>query len=301
MPKISTILSSIIAILFFISVAPNLVKTIKTNYEQASKSKTKVARIYIKDAIQESQSYQKQLEKFFKDDSIKAILLEIDCPGGTVGHSQAIFMEIQALKKLYNKPIISVVENLCASGAYYIACSTDYIIAPPGAIIGSIGSYISTFKYKDLMDYLKVRHKVKQSGRFKTILSPYGDDETPEQEALIQHISDDVYHQFVHDVAECRGILAKKHHEWADGKIFTARDALRLGLINKTGYLSEAQTKLKSLAKIEGDIEWVKPQRPSVFQKILGVENEAKSFIHSGLEHAWSFFQAKASGIEANF
>lgn len=300
MPKISTILSTIIAILFFISVTPSLVRNIKTNYELASKPKSKVARIYIKNAISECQTYQQQLEKSFKDDSIKAILLEIDSPGGTVGHSQAIFLEILALKKLYKKPIISVVENVCASGAYYIACATDYIIAPPGALIGSIGSYIAMFKCKELMEYLKIQHKVRQSGRFKTVLNPYGGDETAEQDALIQHLSDDVYDQFVQDVAQCRGIIAKKHHEWADGKIFTARDALRLGLINKTGYISEAKEKLKDLANIEDEIEWIKPKKPNMFQKMLGVENETHSFINGFLEQVWSFFQAKSVGIEAN-
>ncbi|MBT4856480.1 signal peptide peptidase SppA [bacterium] len=301
MPKISTILSTLIAIMFFLSMAPPLIKTLQKNYEEALKPKTKVGRIYIKGGITESQTYQKNLEALFKDDSVKAILLEMDCPGGTVGHSQALFLEIIALKKLYNKPIVTVVENICASGGYYIACATDFIIAPPGAIIGSIGCYIGQFKYKELMEFFKVHHKVNQSGKFKTILNPYGDDESYEGDALIQHISDEVYEQFVRDVARARGLITKKRHEWADGKIFTAKDAQRMSLINKTGYLSEAVAKIKSLANIETEIEWVRPKKPSVFKKLIGIEDfETQSYIHSFLEIVWTFFHAKAQGIENN-
>lgn len=274
------------AVLVLLSVAPSLIKTISEHVKTYTKPVSQVVQIDIKGPIQDTQPHYKYLSSFFKDPNIKGIILQIDSPGGAAGTSQVLFQEILKLKEKYPKPVVALVDNVCASGAYYIAAATDYIIAPPSAIVGSIGVYMGGFNYKKLLDQIKVKQKLKQAGKFKTTFNPYAEGDTHEQEAMIQRLVDNTYDQFVKDVAKQRGLLVKKKSEWADGKIFTAQDALRLGLINKTGSISDAEEKIKSLGKIESEILLVKPAPPSPFKQMMGIqETGIQEIIQSAVQY----------------
>lgn len=264
-------LKNIFLVLIFIQFVPILFESIKKQYGKYLSPQTEVAVIGIKGVLYNSAHYNKYLTKYFKDKDIKAILLKIESPGGAAGTSAAIYSEIMQLKKEYPKPIITLVENVCASGGYYIASATDHIIAPGSAMIGSIGAaFPSIFQLKSFIEKYDVQAKALKAGDYKNTGNPLVDI-TAQETAMLQGVLDDSYAQFTQDVAHARTILSlEKHKEWADGKIFTARQAYNLKLIDELGSAYNAVSYLKKAAKIEGDIEWIKPPVKSPLASLFG-------------------------------
>jgi len=262
MATFSDYLKNIFFIILLLQFAPPLLKNIKNQYANLLEPQTKVGVLTIKGAILDSNYYTKYLRKYFHDCDIKAILLKIESPGGAAGSSEAISHEIELLKKECPKPIISLVENICASGGYYIAASTDYIIAPPSALIGSIGTYIPfQFKLKDFIEHYKITYNVIKAGDYKIATDPFVNP-TPELNSMLQSVADDSYKNFTHYVAKHRTKLSLDNvKEWANGKIFTGSQAQKLGIIDELGSYSDAIKIIKDKAIIEGKIEWVQPQR----------------------------------------
>lgn len=273
MAKLSEYLKSALILLVILQLLPVFIKTFKSNYEAVAEGRTKVGLITIKSTISKADKYTKYLRKYFKDNDIKAILLKVESPGGASGSSQAIFQEINALKKEYPKPIIAYVENIAASGGYYIAAATDYIVAEPSAIVGSIGAFVMAPELKGLLDKLDVKYDIIKSGDLKGMGDPFI-DLTSEQRANLQSLSDDTYRQFTQDVAQKRAKLSlKKINEWANGRIFTAYQALPLGLVDELGPELAAIEKIKEKAGIETEIQWVKPPKVTALTKIFGIDS----------------------------
>lgn len=273
----SGFLKFILLLLVFILVAPALVKNIYDTYQDLLKEKTKVALITIEKTLTEAEPYTEQLRKQFKNPEIKAIVLKIESGGGAAGTSQTIFNELKALKAQYPKPVIVFVENICASGAYYIACAADTIIASPSAFIGSIGVYIPHPELKEFIEQFKIKYSVIKTGAFKAVGDPFLGD-SPEQLAMLQELTNDTYKQFVNDVAQSRSKLALANSTmWAEGKVFTGTQALELGLIDKTGSPSTVDQELRDTIAIVGDIEWVKAPKPSKVAQFFS-SFEADSF-----------------------
>lgn len=287
-------LKNIFIILIFLQIAPVLVKNIKKQYSKLLSPRTHVGLIKIKGVLYNSNRYNKYLNKYFKDEYIKAILLKIDCPGSSAGTSQAIFNEIQALKKEYDKPIIALVENICASGGYYIASATDYIITPQSAIIGSIGSSFQfLFQLKEFMEQFKIKYKPIVAGKYKDSTDPFT-DMTPEQEIMLQSVLDSSYDQFSKDVAKNRKLSLKDKNKWAEGKIFTGTQALKLGLVDAIGSAYHATKKIKEMAMIKEDILWIKPPSRAGLLKWLGQDPPDENSMFSAFAHKlYSFFVTK--------
>ncbi len=277
--SLSEILRNIFFFLLIAQFAPTAIKSIKTQYSGFLEPKTKVALIPIKGAISSSETYIKNLKKYFEDKEIKAIVLQVECPGGVSGSSQDIFYEILHLKNKHNKKVIAFVENMAASGGYYILCATDWSIATPSAFIGSIGSYIGFPLFKKLAEQYNVRYEIIKSGEYKTAGNPLA-DLTEQQKQMLQKLSDSVYEQFINDVATQRKALPKNAKEWADGKVFTGEQALKLGLIDEIGSHSTVIEALKEKAGIEGKIEWVKPLKSTsmIHNLIYGEDSEGSEF-----------------------
>ena len=211
----------------------------------------------------------KNLKKFFEDDDIKAIVLKVECPGGSSGACQTVFNELNYYKSQYpHKYIVAFVENIAGSGGYYALCAANYIIAAPSAFIGSIGSYIQHPNFKDFIEYHKIKYDVIKAGAYKTAGNPLL-DLTPEQKIELQAITNDVYRQFTRDVLSQRPHLPQDTKTWADGHIFTGEQALALKLIDEVGSPSTVARVLKENAHIEGKIEWVKPPKKLGFFKTL--------------------------------
>lgn len=285
MNKLSEYLKTAMLLLVILQFTPLLVKNFKLYYEAVVEPKTKVGLVKINQPLSKASTYTKYLRKYFKNNDIKAILLKMECPGGASGTSQAIFQEINALKKEYPKPVIAYVENICASGGYYIAASADYIVAEPSAIVGSIGAYISAPQLKNLLNKLDIKYEIIKSGDIKGVGDPLL-ELSPEQRTNLQELSDDTYRQFSQDIAQRRTKLSLKNvNEWANGKVFTAYQALPLGLVDELGPELVAIEQLKEKAGIETEIEWVKPPKISNLQKMLGLETSLSNiFIKNAVD-----------------
>jgi protease-4 len=275
MSKITSYLATAFAVLIFINIAPILITNIKTQYKNMLEPHVNVASIKISDKIMDIDNYSKQLKTYFEDKSIKAILLEIDSGGGAAGSSQAIFNEINTLKKENPKPVVAFTINVCASGAYYIACTADYIITTRSAIVGSIGTFIGCFNVKDLLTKYNVSYLEKHTGSYKTVLNPFVAT-NPEIDSMLQKLSNSSYEQFTKDVATSRKLSLKEVDKWANGKIFTGEQALHIGLIDENGSKYNAIKKIRELALIKKDekINWVKEKQPSAIEKLLNNETQ---------------------------
>ncbi|MCK5633305.1 signal peptide peptidase SppA, partial [bacterium] len=228
--------------------------------------RTKIATIDIKGIIYDSNKYNKQLNKYFKNNDIKAILIKMECAGSAAGTAQSIFNEINILKKEYpTKPIVTLVENICTSGGFYIACATDSIVAPASALIGSIGSNLPyLFQLQEFMEEYKIKYTTIKAGKYKNAADPFTNI-TPEEQAMLQSVIDDSYDQFMNDVVKTRRVSLNNKHEWAEGKIFSGRQALKLGLIDIIGSSRNAIDILKDKALIKGEIEWIKKTEKTGF------------------------------------
>ncbi|MBM9501799.1 signal peptide peptidase SppA [Leptospira sp. 201903071] len=182
----------------------------------------------------------KQLELAELDPEIKAVILKINSPGGSVTSSDILYREILQFKNKKKIPVVSLFMDTAASGAYYIAMATDLIVAHPTTVTGSIGVILSGINFKEGLDKLGIKDQSIRSGGNKTIGSPL-EDLTPEQRKLLQSIVDDLYEKFFEVVKTGRpGKNPTELRKIADGRIFTASQALQHGLIDKVGYFDNA-------------------------------------------------------------
>lgn len=261
MAAFSDYLRNIFFILLLLQFAPVLIKNIKKQYINYLEPKSKVGCLAIKGTIDDSSYYAHVLKKYFEDSSIKAILLTIESPGGSAGASETIAHEIELLKLEYPKPIITRTSDICASGAYYIAATT-FIFAAPSTIIGGIGCYLpNQFKLRDFIEQHNIHYNMIKAGDYKVVTDPFVNT-TPDQNAYLQSVVDDSYKNFLEHVAKHRPALDSNNaKKWANGKIHTGRQAVSLGLIDRLGSQTDVVNKIKEMAMIDGEIEWVQPER----------------------------------------
>ncbi len=198
-----------------------------------------IARIEITGAIASNTRVQvlKAL-KTVEERRFPALLLRIDSPGGTVGDSQEIY---SALKKLREKvKIVASFGNISASGGVYIGVGADYIVANPGTITGSIGVILRGNNIERLLEKIGVSFKVIKSGPYKDILAFDRQLTEPEQH-ILQELIDTSYLQFVETVAEGRNLSVEKVKTFADGRIFTGQQAVKLGVVDRLGTEEDAR------------------------------------------------------------
>ncbi len=197
----------------------------------------------------------KLLKKYAKDESVKAIVLRLDSPGGQVAPAQELYRQIRDIRK-DGKPVVASFGSVAASGAYYIACAADKIFANPGTITGSIGVVAQFPNIQQLGEKVGVKVAVIKSGEHKDMGNPFR-ELAPEEQELIQKVIDDVYQQFVDAVAEGRGMDATYVRKLADGRIFSGRQAKDLGLVDELGGLEESIKDTAKSVGIEGEPEVV--------------------------------------------
>ncbi len=209
----------------------------------------KVGVIEIKGLIKSSNPTLNNLIKLGENEHIKAIVLRIDSPGGTVGPSQEIYLEIMRLRR--KKPIVASLGSVAASGGYYIASAANKIVASPGTITGSIGVKMEFLNIQQLLNKLGLEPVVIKSGTFKDIGSPTR-KMSKEERMLLERVIKDVHTQFVEAIAKGRGLPLDKVEEIADGRIFTGRRAKELGLVDRLGNLQDAIMLAAKLGGIRG-------------------------------------------------
>ena len=200
------------------------------------------------------------------DAGVKAIVLEVNSPGGGIVPSDRIY---QALKNT-DKPIVVLMRDLAASGGYYISMAGDYIYANPYTLTGSIGVISEFPNASGLLEKIGVQMTVIKSGKAKDFGSPYR-DMTPEEKAYWQHVIDQAYDRFVQVVAQGRHMKADEVRKLADGRVYTGEDALKLGLVDALGYEDDAIAKAADLGNITDVPRVVRYSPPmSPIEAILG-------------------------------
>jgi protease-4 len=192
-----------------------------------------------------------ELKKAEEDNHIKAVVLRINSPGGTVTASDIIYHELTEFKKRTKLPVIACFMDLGTSGAYYVAQAADQIYANPSSVTGSIGVIMVQVNIKGLFEKIGVQTTEIKSGELKFMGSPFR-PLTPEEQKIFQTVINDMYGQFLSVVSAGRPKLtAEQIRADADGRIYTAGQAKELGLIDNIGYLSDAIAAAKKAAKLD--------------------------------------------------
>ncbi len=192
------------------------------------------------------------------DPAIKAIVVRVNSPGGGVVASNEIYHALLD----FGKPVVIWMGDMAASGGYYISCGGDYVFAHPDTLTGSIGVISQFLNAEELMEKIGVDAVVITSGPRKDIGSLYR-EMTEEEQALWKTIIDEVYDGFVEIVAEARDLPLEDVRELADGRVYTGRQALELGLVDAVGTPDDAIAKAAELGGIEGEPQVIelKPTR----------------------------------------
>jgi protease-4 len=222
--------------------------------------------VEIEGTIFDSKPVIQTLRRFGKDDKIKAILLRIDSPGGSVAATQEIYTELLRVRD--KKPIIASLGTVAASGGLYVAAAANKIVANPATVTGSIGAIMQTFNIESLLGKVGFQSVVIKSGRYKDIGS-YSRPMTPEELALLQEIVNELKDQFVRHLAQGRGLEEEKVAAVADGRIFTAVTAQKLGLVDSLGNFEDAVEMARKEAGLSKRPHLIYPQKKESWIKEL--------------------------------
>jgi protease-4 len=195
---------------------------------------SKIGVIDIDGTILDADKIDTQIRKFADDSSIKAIILHINSPGGGAAASQEIYNEVVSVRREKNKKIVASIDSVGASGAYYVASGCDKIYASNASVVGSIGVIMEWTNYGDLLKWAKMKSVVIHAGTLKDAGDPTR-EMTPAEQAYFQSVVDNMYGQFIHDVAAGRHTSDDKIRPLATGQVWTGQQSLPLGLIDKIG------------------------------------------------------------------
>jgi protease IV len=238
---IAVAIVGVVVIAFGLIIASSI-KTLAANSDSGSSlsfGTDSIAVIDVSGVILDADKVDKQLEKYGDDDSVKAIVLHIDSPGGGAAASQEIYHEVLRVRQQKHKKIVASVESVGASGAYYIASACDKIYANPASVVGSIGVIMEWTNYGDLLRWAKLKNVTITHGDLKDAGDPTR-DLTPKEQAYFQSLVDNMYGQFVHDVAVGRHTSDDKIVPLATGQVWTGEQAQPLGLIDAQGGFRDA-------------------------------------------------------------
>jgi protease IV len=299
-----TIVKNLFFVLLILQFAPLMISGLKSTVEDALFPKAHVGYLSINGSITDAAFYIKKLDEFAKSSDIQALLLRVNSPGGYSGTCNAVFSELKKFRE--QKPVVAVIENVGASGAYYIAMASNVVIANPLSMVGSIGVFMELPNFKELLSSWKINYRYIQSGDYKTAGSAVK-ELTPGEVVYLQKLSDNQYDQFVKDVAQCRKLIEKDHKTWADGKIFTGFQALDLKLIDKLGTMSDGIDEIKKLLETDEEIKLIHAKKQqSLLRMLSGSEDDdfgsdSMSFaasVASFMHDVWTAFTLKQTSVQ---
>ncbi len=205
-----------------------------------------------------------ELTKAEDDDRVRALIVRINSPGGTITASDILYHEILSFKSRRKVPVIAAIMDVGASGGYYAALAADTIVVNPTTITGSIGVVMITVNAQGLLEKIGVAPITIKSGPMKDAGSPFR-PLTPEERAIFQKVIDDMYGRFVTLVAQSRRIPEARVRAFADGRIYTADEALTLGLVDRIGYLEDVVEMAKKAANLD-DARVIMYRRPKEYR-----------------------------------
>jgi protease-4 len=215
----------------------------------------------------------RQIRAARQDEEVAAILFEVDSPGGEVTAADEIHRELMLFKESReDRRIVVLVHDMAASGGYYVSVPADRIWAQPTALIGSIGVILQTLNVQGLSEKIGVTDTTIKSGRNKDMLNPFHPVD-PEQVALLQESIDAMHARFVDLVAQGRSLKKADLRPLADGRLFTAEEALKHGLIDGIGYWDEAFDETAALLGVDDLYVVTYQTERSFFEQMLGVRS----------------------------
>lgn len=237
-------------------------------------TRNEILHLEINGVILNGKKFLTQLKKYKKHDSIKAIVIEINSPGGAVGPSQEIYYEILRAKQETKKPVVCVSTGLIASGGYYAALACDKIIVAPGALIGSIGVIMEFVYLEKLYDWAKIQRYTLTSGKYKDSGSEYRAMRDDERQ-LFQEMINDVYDQFRNAVIKSRNLTFETVSAYADGRVMTGAKAVQVKLADSEGTYEDAVNMAAQMANLGDDFKIFKPKKDKLnFFDILTLSDE---------------------------
>lgn len=264
-------------------------------------TRNEILHLEINGVILNGHKFLAQLKKYKKDDSVKAILIDINSPGGAVGPSQEIYYEILRAKQETKKPVVCISTSLIASGGYYAALACDKIVVAPGTMIGSIGVIMEFANLEKLYDWAKIQRYTITTGKYKDSGSEYRAMREDERQ-LFQEMINEVYDQFRSTVAKARNLPLDTVTAYADGRVMTGAKAVRLKFADAEGTLEDA---VKMAARMAGlpadDYKIFKPKKDKFnFIDILSMNDDDDDDLNSLAEvsdYLKSVKQTSAKGI----
>src|SRR5581483_1127900 len=237
--------------LFVLAVFVLVYLTLRSGEQTSSFASTfgdKIAVVDLEGVILSPSPVVEQLKKYGDDDSIKAIILHVNSPGGGVAASEEIYRAVKRVRDEKKKRIVASIETVGASGAFYVVSGCNKVYADEGSIVGSIGVISEWVNYGDLLRWAKLKEVVMKTGEFKDTGNPTRDI-TPAEQAYLQSLINNMYGQFVHAVAEGRKMKDDQVRAIADGKVWTGQQALSMKLIDQ---ISDFQGAVSDTAKSVG-------------------------------------------------
>ncbi|MCF6158162.1 MAG: signal peptide peptidase SppA [wastewater metagenome] len=268
----------------FLSAAPETGKFVSETFVEG-KGDDKIAIIPIKGVLTSESTeglfiekpstvevVKQKLEQATQDTHVKAILIEVDSPGGGITASDVIYNRIMKFKNDTKKKVVVYMQDIAASGGYYISSAADAIVAHPTTITGSIGVIMPLINVAGLIHRYGIEDNSITSGNMKDIGSPLK-RMTPEEEAILKDIIDEMYMQFVTVVSAGRKLDIETVKKIADGRIYTGKQAIENGLADKLGYLEDAIDLTKELSGLT-EATVVRYKRPAGLADIFGIMSE---------------------------
>ncbi len=223
----------------------------------------RVAIVPLRGVIADEAEFTKVLDDFREDPSVRAFVIEIESPGGTVGASQSIFEAIRALRDGDDRPVLAWMGDVGASGGYYAAVAADSVYALPGTMTGSIGVIMEFPNAEELFRKVGVGWDVVTSGAHKD-LGGFARALSPEDREILEELVRDVHEQFVEVVSENRRLDRETVLGLADGRVYTGRQAKELGLVDGLMTLPETIALAGRMADLGPDPTIVRPREPTI-------------------------------------
>ena len=220
----------------------------------------KIAVVDLEGVILSPKQVVSQLKKFADDDSVKAIIIHVNSPGGGVAASEEIYREVKRIRDEKKKRIVASIETVGASGAYYVASATNKIYADNGSIVGSIGVIAQWVNYEELLRWAKLKDVTLKAGEFKDTGNP-AREMTPAEREYLQGMIDNMHTQFIQAVAEGRHVKEEDIRPIANGKVWTGQQAHSMKLVDQ---IADFESAVKDTAKavgISGEPTLVRPPR----------------------------------------
>ncbi|MBI5464668.1 MAG: signal peptide peptidase SppA [Ignavibacteriales bacterium] len=232
--------------------------------ESESFSGDRVAIVELREPIIVSENIVRQFKKYRENSGIKAIVFRVESPGGGVSASQEIYEEVKKTTEV--KPVVVSMGSVAASGGYYVSVGATKIVANPGTLTGSIGVILQFYHIQELMKKIGIDQSTFKSGKLKDIGSPFRKT-TEEEKAYLQDLIMDVYDQFLHAVAVERDLAPEFVKKYADGRVFTGRQAYEYGFVDTLGTMQDAIKLAAELGGIKG-----KPKTVQEFKRLTFIE-----------------------------